>query len=555
MRSLFTVAALTLGLVSTLLSQTPTVIESTLGPSANSRFGVRVALTSDGDLDGDFRADLIVGVPNAANGRGEVHVRLSSGPTRVIAGPAGQAGFGARVAVAGDVDYDNYPDIMASSVGSFVWIISGRTMQLIRQHTSSSSRWGEAVAGLGDLDGDGAADYGIGDFSYNSGRGLVHVRSGRTGALIRSHSGSTATSGSNSGDHLGATLARVGDTNGDGVSDYLYAAPRWDSTRAGTDHGYVAVINGRTGAVLRRHDGVQDQARYGQDAGGIGDADGDGVPDYAYTNRDRSRSDRRVRIASGGTGSQILGIGSPGVLGFGDSILGGDFNRDGRSDIIIGAADLATNPTAASEVFIYSLAGGGASLLYRWTAANPGTQLGRSISAASYRDGGANMDIAIGEPNFGQANRRGRVRVWEVPNASTASAERAVNVPGASSSQTSTPGIRPLASADQGLRAGATKRLTSTGWRPGALVVLVLGTPGTTPLPAAPGCNLYVNSSFFVVGGTTTSNSAGVAGINVPTPNGLGGITLRSTWLGTDAANNPLGVATTNGISLVVGGR
>src|SRR6266545_3813341 len=82
--------------------------------------------------------------------------------------------------------------------------------------------------------------------------------------------------------YFGAALAGVGDVDGDGVPDLGVGEP--SQNVAGQDNqGRVFVFSGATGARLRTLGNPDPQAlaRFGFALAGVGDVDGDGVPDLA----------------------------------------------------------------------------------------------------------------------------------------------------------------------------------------------------------------------------------------------------------------------------------
>jgi hypothetical protein len=127
------------------------------------------------------------------------------------------------------------------------------------------STTGEIVRGIGrigDVDGDGIDDFGIGLIEA-TGRGAVSVRSGRTGSQIRRDVGTLV------GDAIGNEVKSIGDYDRDGIPDYA------TGSRNGW-RGVAVAFSGATGAILREWTGMPGLSK--RLIGGV-DLDLDGVPD------------------------------------------------------------------------------------------------------------------------------------------------------------------------------------------------------------------------------------------------------------------------------------
>ena len=160
--------------------------------------------TSNGallDVNGDGYADFIVGAPGSFHGIGAVYVYLGSATASATdwngAAPAayielfgGGAGhFGSAVASAGDVNGDGYADFLVGPVGvgstgsarlylgsaspsAADWSGPGATRRIdLLGPVPGSAGFGTSVAGAGDVNGDGYADFVIG----GGGSGGAHV--------------------------------------------------------------------------------------------------------------------------------------------------------------------------------------------------------------------------------------------------------------------------------------------------------------------------------------------------------------------------------------------
>jgi len=131
---------------------------------------------------------------------------------------------------------------------------------------------------VGDVDGDRVPDVYAADFS-NSARGpatgRVYVHSGADGRRLH------ALTGEGPGDGFGIGSADVGDVNRDGFDDLLVGA--WQFSGAAPSGGKVYLYSGKDGTLLRAITGRVPGETFGFDASGVGDVNGDGVPDLLLT--------------------------------------------------------------------------------------------------------------------------------------------------------------------------------------------------------------------------------------------------------------------------------
>jgi hypothetical protein len=126
-----------------------------------------------GDLDGDGVADLYASDwSNDARGLSTGRVYIYSGrtgkPLLVLTGENGHDGFGTSPSVAGDVDGDGRADLIVGAwqygkpavSGGRAYLFSGRTGRILRTYTDRipGDTFGFDAVGLGDVDGDGCVD-------------------------------------------------------------------------------------------------------------------------------------------------------------------------------------------------------------------------------------------------------------------------------------------------------------------------------------------------------------------------------------------------------------
>jgi hypothetical protein len=249
----------------------------------DDRFGSAVA--SPGDLNGDGTTDLAVGAPGDDDGgtdRGAVWILFlnTEGKVRLYQKISDTAGgfsgklkdgdqFGSAVASIGDIDGDGIDDLAvgapyANEGGTGrgeVWILfmdrdgKVRSQQKIadgsggfKGNLNDGDHFGNAVTGLGDLDGDGVNDLAVGaDLSDTGGtdRGAVWIlfmdSDGKVKTQQKIADGSGGFKGKlNDGDEFGSAVADIGNLDGKDLPDLAVGAPLDDD--GGTDKGAVWIL-------------------------------------------------------------------------------------------------------------------------------------------------------------------------------------------------------------------------------------------------------------------------------------------------------------------------
>ncbi len=159
-----------------------------------ARFGHSVA--GAGDTNGDGFADIVIGSPDDGSGRAHVYVGSATG-LQIDSDWIGRsrrqtADYGAAVAPVGDFDLDGYADVVIGAPTAsdrdqpnegYVYIYSGGGRGLPRQTIatlqgdSPNANFGAAVAGAGDVNGDGVTDLIVGAPGFDNGisQGRVYV--------------------------------------------------------------------------------------------------------------------------------------------------------------------------------------------------------------------------------------------------------------------------------------------------------------------------------------------------------------------------------------------
>ncbi|HEY3355167.1 MAG TPA: FG-GAP-like repeat-containing protein, partial [Polyangia bacterium] len=216
--------------------------------------------------------------------------------------------------------------------------------------------FGFAVAGAGDVNGDGHPDVIVGAYAYDAGG----ADAGRVAVYLGTSSGLTATpvwtyTGTEAGGVLGASVAGAGDVNRDGYADVIVGAPlAAGGGQALVFHGSAA---GPRATPAWTASAGQAGAWFGQVAG-AGDVNGDGYADvivgaYLFDHGEADEGAAFVYLGS------PAGLGAAAVwsaeanqagAGLGLAVAGaGDVNRDGLADVIVGVPFYASEEMQASE--------------------------------------------------------------------------------------------------------------------------------------------------------------------------------------------------------------
>ncbi len=306
--------------------------------------GISLGLTALQDVDGDGIQDFALGGPafedpnlGPSTGRVRVFSARTGAQLLEVRGELPDISFGQSIAGLPDLDGDGYPELLASAPGyssgaGYVKVVSTKDGAILRQHFGALpfGRFGNIVAAIGDVDQDGVSDYAV-HARFASQRGRVSVYSAATGVLL------WKVTGSYTSDFLGISISDGGDIDGDGCADVICGG------QAGSSNGgHLDAYSGKTGALLFRIDAWSALEQFGWSCDMVGDANGDGVGDYlvgAIGNKHDGHMAGRATLYSGKSLRPIYTF----YPGYSNALLGGtvrggvDFNRDGINDFVVAA--------------------------------------------------------------------------------------------------------------------------------------------------------------------------------------------------------------------------
>ncbi|MEJ7894454.1 MAG: hypothetical protein WKF94_17625 [Solirubrobacteraceae bacterium] len=369
--------------------------------------------------------------------------------------PQAGAGFGERLRALGDVDNDGVRDVLISSSnhdgddGSTgvlansgrLYVFSGRTRALLRTleppFPQAGAKFGFWEANLGDVDGDGAADFvtsAPGQVVGGATVGQVYVYNGRTGTRLRTLNAPEAlAAGGPFGGDFGGNLVAPGDLTGDGIGDVVATA-----SGAFGGAGAAYAFNGRTGAFLYKvaNPDAAQKSSFGFGAAELGDVNADGVNDYQIG---APRFDEgtvadvgRCYVIDGSTGAVLYTLKNPEPEAndrFGqadaDGISLGDVDGDGRPDIFVDSFLANEQPAAgpaldnAGKAFLFSGRTGALIRALRDPEPERGRGFAASNASAGDLDADGRLDAIVSSRGGGGLPSIGRATVFGGPGLTT----------------------------------------------------------------------------------------------------------------------------------------
>ncbi|MCX7830337.1 MAG: FG-GAP-like repeat-containing protein, partial [Acidobacteria bacterium] len=336
----------------------------------NSNFGF--SISHAGDVNGDGFSDVVIGAPFYDNGQ------LDEGAAFVYYGSLSglplsynwhdESNFqnfqmGLAVSTAGDVNGDNFSDVIVSqntnlnegAVKLYYGSATGLSLtpNWIGTPNQINSWYGCSISTAGDINGDGYSDIIVGAERYD---GSLTYDEGAAFVYFGSPSGLPATpnwiaTSGQGNSYFGCDVSTAGDVNGDGYSDIVVGAKYWDNPSY-TDEGQVFVY-------------------YGSSSGLSTTPNWTGKPNFAYSQYGCSVS------------------------------TAGDVNGDGYSDVIVGAKWHTVSNYREGTVFVYYGSPTGLSTV-NWTKSSnkEWANFGNSVSTAGDVNGDGYSDVLVGAINY-----------------------------------------------------------------------------------------------------------------------------------------------------------
>ena len=375
------------------------------------------AVANVGDLNGDGIDDILISGPSIPEGPVAAVYLFYGSPQGPRPAPDWQHfshlfndRFGRAVDKAGDVNGDGYDDMI---IGGYywdgpevdeggVWVIHGSAQGIPKETECSKchgggSMWraesnqpggtmGWGAAGAGDVNGDGYSDVIVGAPGFALGHTTPTGRSmetmGAAFVYLGSRDGLSATPQAilpspDNGSQFGRSVSSAGDVNGDGYSDVIIGARRYDRDGRRLKEGAALVYHGSAAGILPEPAwiaiGTEPQGLFGHAVSRAGDINGDGYSDVAVGEQlafevetdisspaDTLNRSGRVHIY---LGSKTGLSPTPAWSLDGDKVQAdfgvwlepaGDIDHDSRGDLLIGAWRYDNDQDDEGRVFLYS---------------------------------------------------------------------------------------------------------------------------------------------------------------------------------------------------------
>jgi hypothetical protein len=292
--------------------------------------------------------------------------------------------------------------------------------------------YGRAVAVAGDVNGDGFGDVLVGAHGYPSPTqtiGRAYLYYGNAGGA--STTAAWIDTGFDAADTFGEAVAGAGDVNGDGFADIIVGAQNAGQFNGGRAFVYHGSASGPSlAADWLNADTETDSTQFGESVAGAGDVNGDGYDDVVIGATSSGQlGGGRADLYLGSAAGLSLSANwtTPAVPDFsdlGESVAGGgDVNGDGYDDIIVGAPGYpGADGFPAGAAFLFLGSAAGPSATPDWTALAPpdnphaafpqGDLFGQTVAIPGDLNGDGYDDVVVGQDFSGMLPHQGEGKVY-----------------------------------------------------------------------------------------------------------------------------------------------
>ena len=348
------------------------------------------------------------------------------------AGAQSGVGLGYSVGTAGDVNGDDYADVIVGAPiydngqayegRAFVFHGSASGLSPTPNWTAESDKaqawFGYSVGTAGDVNGDGFTDVIVGAPHYDNGQ--FNTEEGRAYVFHGSASGLSPTPnwtdlGDQLGTNFGSAVGTAGDVNGDGFADVIVGAQAQGYDNGQTDKGRAFVFHGSASGLKPypnwTAESDQAYAWFGESVGTAGDVNGDGFADVIvgapYYDNGQTKEGRAFVFHGSASGlsptPNWTAESDQAYAWFGYSVgTAGDVNGDGFADVIIGASLYSNSQQDEGRAFVYHGSASGLSPTPKWTAESDEiyARFGESVGTAGDVNGDGFADVIVGALHY-----------------------------------------------------------------------------------------------------------------------------------------------------------